>query len=1090
MSRPASLFAGDKTVGDVAVDEAQGVLQAIAGLEAQRALLGDAVVNPAIAALRQKLALDVAPKPATEAAGERKTVTIMFADLTGFTALSERMDPEALRDLVNDVFDRLVPIVERHGGVIDKFMGDAIMALFGARVANEDDPQRALSAALAMAEAMNAIAAERTLSLGIHFGINTGPVVTGAVGSSERHAFSVMGDAVNLASRLEDLSDAGEILVGPATRRQAAAQFDFEERPPVTLKGKQKPVPIFRLIGRKREEDQRGRLAAPLFGRRIEMERLLAALGRVGDGHGGVICVVGEAGLGKTRLITEAWQRSPTPLRWLRVPPRRHGHASGFGAVRALLLQLLDCEPDAGRDVLNAALRRAVERHWQSDGAETLRYLAALMGLDEGTDASAALDALPADLLHARFGKTVGELLARCAAEQPTVVVWEDLHWADPSSLKLATALFGAAADGACLHLATVRPEPEIMAVLAAAGPAMMLTLEPIGPDASREMLRALIATDVVDEQFARNLLGRAEGNPFFLEELIQSLIDTGALVVGEGKATAGVGRGLGLGELLLPPTLQGVMMARLDRLTAAEKKIVQIASVLGRTFERRTLNAMVRATGELEPVLRKLEIIDIIRPTAAARDGGEAFKFKHAVTQEVAYGSLLLTTRRQLHRRAADTILREARPTVAPALLAHHFEHSDHPVDAAPYLLQAARAARDSHAIGEALDFYGRVVALDAAALATEGRTGLLIDAQAGRGELLQLSSRCDEALDAFGAALDLLTPADKLRRAGLLRRSGLTEMARRNAAAALMRFGEADDALGDLGDHATDPAWLHEWIEVRLERLWALGWAGQYKEAARITSDTADVVARHGDAGHHARLLMQHFIFRSFKEDTRIADETIALGREAIARTAEWGDPKGMMVCRLWFGWGLLLKQAWPECEDQLLEALRLARLVGDVEYEVMALIMLASRQRLMNVPDETDILCDAALGLAQRADMPIYIAAVLANQAWVALRAGETARARQLAESAAATWRRLPYKAMWLAHWPLLSLAIDDADWAQAAASARILRSRDQYHMPDAVAAALDDALAALDRDDPVAAQTSYREARRLARPLGMA
>lgn len=1070
--------------------ERDDIHRAIAGLEAQRALLGDFVVNPAIAALRQKLeALVSAEVPQAEAEGERKLVTIMFADLSGFTALSERLDPEELREIVNTCFEVLVPIVERHGGVVDKFMGDAVMALFGARVANEDDPQRALHAALEMKEALDAIAAERKLPLGVHFGINTGPVVTGVVGSSGQHAYSVMGDAVNLAARLEDLSETGEILVGPFTRRQAAGQFDFEERPPVVLKGKEQPVPIFRLLGRKRDEGGRGRLAAPLLGRRAELDCIMGALERVGNGHGGAICIVGDAGLGKSRLLGEAWQRSPDGLRWMRVSPRRHGHASGFGAIRALLLQLLGFEADPGPEVLRATLREAVARQWGgSGGSEPTAHLAAMLGLSSDDESASLLARVPAELLHARFARTVAELLASRASERPTVIVWEDLHWADPSSLRLASSLFEAVGASSCLHLASSRPELETLSELAKAESMTVLTLEPIGPDASREMLRALLSADDLDEGFAGDLLARAEGNPFFLEELVQSLLDSGALVISKGRASAGPA----LSRALLPPTLQGVMMARLDRLTATEKRVVQTASVLGRKFDRQTLARMTNRPGELDAVLRKLEIIDIIRPAGElTRDCG-SFKFKHAVTQEVAYGSLLLTTRRQLHRSAAEAIQAHAvRPAGLVPLLAYHYENSDAPLRAAPYLLESARLARESHAIGEALAAYGRVIAMGEPRLVSAGQMHVLAEAYAGRGELLQLSGRTNDALDSFAAALALVDSGDGLRRAGLLRCCGLTEMARRNPAAALGRFNEADEALGALdGSDRESAAWRREWIEIQLERLWALGWAGQFKEATRIADQVQEPVARHGDLGQRARLDVQQFIMRTFRENSQITTETIDFGRQALALSDQWGDPKGMMVARLWFAWGLLWTAAWDEAERELVEGLRLARFIGDVEYEVLSLVTLSCLRRLMDDPVETAALCPAALEGAERAEMHLYTAVVVANQAWVALREGNRSAARRLAEAAAATWLRLPYRVRWLAHWPLLALAMDAEDWTDAAEQARIILGREQYRMPPAIAAALDAALAALERDDGEAAAAAFEDARRHAEPLGMA
>ena len=283
--------------------------EAIAALEAQRSILGDAVVDPMIFAARKELAsLDEPEAPPPKLRGERKLVTILFADISGFTSLAERMDPETVRDLMNSCFEELVPIIARYEGTVDKFTGDGVMALFGAPVAHEDDAQRALRAALDMREAVEEFAAERDLELGVHFGANTGLVIAGGIGSRERQEYSVMGDAVNLARRLEEASARDEILVGPDTHRLTQAIFEFDALTPVHVKGKEEPVSVHKLLApRAAPARERGipGLVSPLVGREAELLALSEALESLRAGVGGVVTVVGEAGLGKSRLVAE-----------------------------------------------------------------------------------------------------------------------------------------------------------------------------------------------------------------------------------------------------------------------------------------------------------------------------------------------------------------------------------------------------------------------------------------------------------------------------------------------------------------------------------------------------------------------------------------------------------------------------------------------------------------------------------------------------------------------------------------------------------------------------------------------------------------
>ena len=306
------------------------IKRTIEQLENQRAVLGDEAIDAALQGLHQKLAEMEEPSGQAKAEtvdpsllAERKLVTIMFADISGFTALAERLDPEAVRDLTNQCFDQLVPVVEKYGGTVDKFIGDEIMALFGAPLAHENDPERALRAALEMLSALQHFNQTQKTDLGIHFGINTGRVIAGGIGTSGKQEYSVMGDAVNLASRLEELSERGEILVGADTYRQTAPLFRFQPLEPVLVKGKAKAQSIYRLLGRKstpgrvRGLETRG-ISSPLVGREAEFNAIQKRFSALSKGQGGVLTLTGEAGVGKSRLMAETHTLvDNNPLQWL-----------------------------------------------------------------------------------------------------------------------------------------------------------------------------------------------------------------------------------------------------------------------------------------------------------------------------------------------------------------------------------------------------------------------------------------------------------------------------------------------------------------------------------------------------------------------------------------------------------------------------------------------------------------------------------------------------------------------------------------------------------------------------------------------------
>jgi class 3 adenylate cyclase len=362
---------------------------AIAGLEAQRALLGEAVIEAALAPLRQQLAAlkgTAAAEPAAPGlifAGERKPVTIVFADISGFTAMSEKMDPEQVRSLMNNCFDDLVPAIHKYGGTVDKFIGDEIMALFGAPAAHENDPERALRAALEMLTRLEDFNARHQTSLSLHFGINTGLVIAGGIGSQDQQQYSVMGDAVNLASRLEDASERGEIFVGPDTHRLAAALFEFQALTPIRLKGKAELVPVYKLVGVKAQPGRtRGLvgLESPMVGRALELQKLAEVSAAVSQGLGRAVVVVGEPGLGKSRLAAE-WKAAAPGLRWAEGRCVSYGQGLAYHLLADVLQNMAGLPYGVDEQALREGLLRLVSQELGAGVMEVYPYLAHMLAL-------------------------------------------------------------------------------------------------------------------------------------------------------------------------------------------------------------------------------------------------------------------------------------------------------------------------------------------------------------------------------------------------------------------------------------------------------------------------------------------------------------------------------------------------------------------------------------------------------------------------------------------------------------------------------------------------------------------------------------
>ena len=588
-----------------------------------------------------------------ELEGERKLVTIVFADLSGFTALSERLDPEEVRGLVNDCFSALVPVIEGYGGTIDKFIGDEVMALFGAPAAHEDDAEAALRAALSMMAELQTFNTEHDTGFGMHIGVDTGVVVTGGLGAEGREQYSVMGDAVNLASRLEDASKTGQILVGPLTYRLISHLFEFCALAPLSLKGKAEPVPVYELLSAKsRGAETRGGLVSPLVGRERELDVLRRRLQRLVGGAGGLVAVSGEPGIGKSRLLAEARVAAESSVLWVEGRGQLHGENVSYAAAIQVLDGLIDVEsgspPPTVRSALTLLLRRLMpEAPWES---EVYPYLARLHDLPLDLEAAVMLGELVPEALQERMWRAFTALVDAVCKTRPLVLVWEDLHWIDPSSLGLLEYLLSHVRDLPLLVLVSFRVDEGESAAwyqrLKAAVPdvATLISLPPLSSEESAALARNLLRVDSLPEAAKHRILEAAEGNPFFLEELLRSLVESG-LVLFEGDRALARGD---LEQLEVPHTVQAVVAARIDRLPPADKQVLQDASVIGRVFQRPVLayleeNVRQRPINDLPPHLEELEHRELIR-----RREEPEYIFKHAVTHEVTYSSLLRARRRQ----------------------------------------------------------------------------------------------------------------------------------------------------------------------------------------------------------------------------------------------------------------------------------------------------------------------------------------------------------------------------------------------------------------------------------------------------------
>ena len=660
---------------------------------------------------------------------ERRQATIVFAEVAGIERLGHVLAPERLTDLLDRCFSALAPAVERHGGVIDKYIGATLMALFGVPNAIEQAPQQALAAAAELRLSLRRFAGEEGLdeTLHVRVGVNSGLVIAGDIGGRATRAFTVIGDAVNVAARLKDAAGYDEIYVGRDTQRAARDTVALTPLPPLPLKGKVDAVPVWRLEAGAIEPGARASEPRPigsvLVGRLREFDAVAQAVARLGSGLGGVVGIVGEAGIGKSRLLAELL-RLPA-LRQVQVLGGRAlsiGQRLAFHPVSAMLRRWAGVEEqDAPADAA-VKLARAVRAAMPDEFDDVSPFLARLAGVPLREADAERLRRIDGEALEALIFKAARDLCERLAADRPLLLLFEDLHWAYQSSVKLIEGLLRLTVARPVLLVLTARPDFADTSgrVLQAAREqaSLRLTEVAIGRLADHEceaLIQNLLGADTLPYPTRALIIRKAEGNPFFIEEVIRSFLDAGVVERRDGRIQLTAQ----LDTIDVPSTVQDVILSRVDRLDEHTRHVLQIASVVGRSFSHRILaDVLGDDAGELGGDLARLKERQLISERQAhagvaaprTRLGAALeYRFTHALAQEAVYGSILQRTRRDLHRRVAASVERLFADRLADVygMLAYHYSRAEELAKAEEFLFKAGEEAASAAASAEALTFF-----------------------------------------------------------------------------------------------------------------------------------------------------------------------------------------------------------------------------------------------------------------------------------------------------------------------------------------------------------------------------------------------
>jgi predicted ATPase/class 3 adenylate cyclase len=946
---------------------------------------------------------------------ERKVVTALFADVVGSTRLTERMDPEDAREVLGGAVRRMVEAVEAFGGTVKDLAGDGILALFGAPVTHEDDAERAIRAGLRIIEQTE------DDSMSIRVGIETGLVVLGPIGGGGRVEYGATGDALNTAARLQSHAQPGSVLVGAVTRRAAGDLFEWSEERRLELKGKTEPVSAFEAIG-----DRLGTRVAiasvPMVGREREFERASLIAERALAGEGGLLVITGDPGIGKSRLLEELRGRvSGSAVTWL------EGRCVSFGGSTPYL-PLRDPIVDAlqlprGEPVPTSTVAEQARMLLPGDLDDAVPYLQAVLGTvgDEETHTPTP------ETLQLRVLDALRRFVLALVRRGPVVIAIEDLHWADASTLHALRLLLPGGRDTSLLFVLTTRGDRDAADSLtgAASEPTEVIELAPLADDRVDELAASLLEGDAIPGELLERVVETSGGNPFFLAELIRSLVGSGALAANASDVGA---------SIELPTTIEKVILARLDALGTRARDLLTAASVLGREVALPLLEQLVGS----DP---RREADELVRSGLFERDGQpDELWFSHALIQEVAYGSLLKRRRRELHAAAAAAIedLWRARIDEYLGLVAHHHRGAGNLEAAQRWHDLAAVRAEHLHAGDEALEHLSASIALAAELGRTaaerevaerlirrarvRGRTG---DVAGARDDLEAVLAEPEVAPDVAMRAHDELgfvlagaadyrvavthleaaleaatTLGDAEGEVSALSRLSIVHANRLDFDAALA-FGEralrSSDALQD--EHAEAMA-MDALKQVALQ-------TGDFETQGRLAERLAEIHRRNDDLW-----LLQFAVEEVAYADLARArmDRVFAGIDESFSINRRIGDIGNEPMHLAILGRAHRTRGDYDKALEIGRRAFDLARELGHGEWTGWAAALLGSTLMELDAFGEAARLLEEGAEASERSDAGLHLVRCLGMGAWAAERLGERGRAVTLADRAASILDRI--------------------------------------------------------------------------------
>jgi class 3 adenylate cyclase/tetratricopeptide (TPR) repeat protein len=713
----------------------------------------------------------------------RKRVTALFSDLSGYTSMTEKLDPEEVKEITSQIFSGVKAIVRKYEGFIEKYAGDGVLALFGVPKAHEDDPIRAIRAAREIHALVEALSPRYEIKVGraltMHSGINTGLVVTADV-NPEKGTHGVTGEAINVAARLSGLAEARDILVGPDTYRASQSHFSFQPLKPAKVKGKSEHISIYKLLSEKTPTarvSQEMQVSSEMVGRDQELAKLELHILKAVNGQGSVVNVFGEPGVGKSRLLAELRQRDLiSRVSFLEGRSISIGKNLSFHPIIDLFKQWAKIKEDDSQTEASNTLETAIRRICGDETDEVFPFVATLMGMKLSGKHSQRVEGMEGEALEKLILKNVRELLIKSAERIPIVLVMEDLHWADTTSLELLESLFRLTQTSRVVFINVFRPgywqgddrKIEILSEWLPDADFAEIVIKPLSRPMGEALVNNMLQIKGLRHAVKQQIVDRSGGNPFFMEEVVRSLIDEGAIVRKNGafEVTEKIDR------VVIPSTINDVLTARIDRLEGQTRDLIKVASVIGRSFFDRILKEVAASIEGVDERLSYLKDAQFIRDRMRMEE--LEYLFKHALAQEAAYESTLIQQRKVLHGKVAQSIEKifQERLQDFYGMLAFHYSKGEDLEKTEEYMIKAGDEALRSSASSEALHYFQEAVQLYLTKYGNDADPAKLAGFEKKIALAFYNKGRWSEAVEYFDKVLERLgTPLPKRGFFGMVR-------------------------------------------------------------------------------------------------------------------------------------------------------------------------------------------------------------------------------------------------------------------------------------------------------------------------------